>query len=506
MVVEGSLFLGGEETSGEGQAFFAREAATGKNIAPVVHEPSKEQIREACRRAAEATHDYAETPPERRSMFLSSIADMLESTGNDLVARCMLETGLPRTRLENELVRTTHQLRMFAEIAKSGRYQALDVEASRTPGASAPLLQKYVTVGPVAVFGASNFPLAFSVAGGDTASALAAGCPVVVKGHAGHPGASEIVARVICEASRSCGIPAGVFSLLTGPSDYIGAALVTDPCISAVAFTGSRRGGLALTRLAQGRPLPIPVFAEMGSINPVILLPAALEEDADGIARRYVSALTLGAGQFCTNPGILFAVASEAFDGFKRAASDAIAASAPQVMLTPEIAASYAAGVKRLALDPAVRVLAQGVPGNLFQCQASLGLVHVRDFISNPLFHHEVFGPASLMVVCDDLDQLLDGIRSLEGQLAASMFVAPGDEELARHLLGLLGRKAGRLIVNDFATGVEVNRVMVHGGPYPATTDSRTTSVGALAIERFLRPICVQGLHPSSDLLRSQRG
>jgi NADP-dependent aldehyde dehydrogenase len=499
MSVTGALFIGTREERGKGAAFFARDAASGVEIAPAFHEPSSAQIEEACRLAEGASSASAGSAPDRRADFLDAIASNLEALAVELLPRCVVESGLPFARLENELRRTTAQLRMFSVIARSGRYQQLDIEPSQ---AGTPLILKRVPLGPVAVFGASNFPLAFSAAGGDTASALAAGCPVIVKGHPAHPGTSEIVARAVSTAARDCGMPEGVFSLLSGASNQLGAALVTDPGIAAVAFTGSRRGGLALQQLAQQRETPIPVYAEMGSINPVVMLPGALKDDAKGLAQLFVSSLALGAGQFCTNPGVVFGVSGMDFDAFRTEAAAAIRSAAPQVMLTPDIARAYARAVETMTGNPSIEQIARGVAGTPQQCQANLLHTHVADFIADRRLHEEVFGASSLIVSCNSFEALFEGLLSLEGQLAASVFVGSGDNPAAQRLMPLLQRKAGRVILNDFATGVEVNRVMIHGGPYPATTDSRTTSVGGLAIERFMRPVCFQGLSPSSPLLQ----
>ncbi|TFH87816.1 aldehyde dehydrogenase (NADP(+)), partial [Billgrantia azerbaijanica] len=350
-------------------------------------------------------------------------------------------------------------------------------------------------LGPVAVFGASNFPLAFSVAGGDTAAALAAGCPVVVKGHSAHPGTSELVGRAVQAAVAQCGLPEGVFSLLFGSGHEIGQALVADPRIQAVGFTGSRRGGTALMATAQARPQPIPVYAEMSSINPVFLLPEALAARRQAIAEGFVASLTLGAGQFCTNPGLLIGLSGPSLDAFVKAAGEAVKASAAQTMLTPGIHAAYEDGVGALAAHPQVREVARGLAGDgPHECRAALFATRAADFLADEALQAEVFGASGLVVECADADEMQRVAEALEGQLTATLQLDDGDLPLARRLLPLLERKAGRVLANGWPTGVEVCHAMVHGGPYPATSDGRTTSVGSAAIQRFLRPVCYQAL------------
>jgi NADP-dependent aldehyde dehydrogenase len=351
---------------------------------------------------------------------------------------------------------------------------------------------RQIPLGPVAVFGASNFPLAFSTAGGDTASALAAGCPVVVKAHPAHPGAALLAGRAIMEAAAELQMPEGVFSLVQGPSNAIGAALVSDPRIKAVGFTGSRAGGLALVGLAAKRPEPIPVFAEMSSVNPVVLLPAALESGAEGLAKGYVGSLTLGAGQFCTNPGLVFAIAGPDLDRFTHAAAASLNAVAPQTMLHAGIARHFRDSLKAVEAIDGVNVAARGLPGAPAVGVAALLTATASQFIKSPAMAQEVFGPSSLIVACADAVALSACLRALEGQLTVTVHMTDADLAEAQRLLPLLERKAGRILVNGWPTGVEVCRAMVHGGPFPATSDSRFTSVGAKAIERFLRPVCYQ--------------
>jgi NADP-dependent aldehyde dehydrogenase len=370
----------------------------------------------------------------------------------------------------------------------------------RQPLPRADLRRRRIAVGPVAVFGASNFPLAFSVAGGDTASALAAGCPVVCKAHPSHPGTSALVGEAIRAAVVACELPEGVFSLLQGPSNALGAALVADPRIMAVGFTGSRAGGLALAAIAGRRKVPIPVYAEMSSVNPVILFPAALAERAEALGAAYVASLTMGAGQFCTNPGIVLGVAGPDLDRFCAAAAQAVAKAPAQVMLSPGIHSAYVAAVTAIAGHDTVAKLAEGEQaqgGN--RGQAAIFTVRGADFARTPDLAHEAFGAASIVVRCESLDEIQAIVEGMEGQLTATLQIAAGDHTAARGFLPLLERKAGRILANAWPTGVEVCHAMVHGGPFPATTDPRTTSVGAQAIDRFLRPVCYQDI--PDDLL-----
>ena len=348
------------------------------------------------------------------------------------------------------------------------------------------------------MFGASNFPLAFSVAGGDTASAWAAGCPVVVKGHPAHPGTSELVGRAIREAVSACGLPEGVFSLLQGPGNDLGAALVEDPRIKAVGFTGSRTGGVALVDIAARRPEPIPVFAEMSSINPVILFPAALAARGEALATGFIGSLTMGSGQFCTNPGVVLALAGAELDAFIDRAKAALEEAQPQVMLTSGIHAAYESGVDALAGHSAVELLARGVEGTGCTLgRAALFATDATSFLGDPALGHEIFGAASIIVRCQSIDEIATVIASMEGQLTATLQIDADDEADAATLIPLLERKAGRILANAWPTGVEVSTAMVHGGPYPATSDGRSTSVGTAAIERFLRPVCYQDLPES---------
>jgi 2,5-dioxopentanoate dehydrogenase len=496
-MMDGTFLIGATPTRTK-TLFHAIDPATGEQLEPAFSAADDSHVAAACALADVAFDAFRETTPAERAAFLDTIAARIEAIGDALIDRAAAESGLPRARLLGERGRTCGQLRLFATLLRAGRWAGVVVDHAqpeRQPLPRADLRQRRIAVGPVAVFGASNFPLAFSTAGGDTASALAAGCPVVVKGHPAHPGTSALVGAAIREAVAACGLPDGVFSLLQGPSNALGAALVRDPRIKAVGFTGSRVGGLALVALAQARPEPIPVYAEMSSVNPVILFPAALAARAEALGVAYVASLTMGSGQFCTNPGIVVALAGPDLDRFAAAAAAAVEGAAAQVMLTPGIHANYDRGVTRLAGESGVETLARGVESAGPHCgRGALFTTDAATFLANPALAEEVFGASSIIVRAADMAQLRDVLAAMEGQLTATLHLDPADHELARPLIPLLERKAGRILANGWPTGVEVAPAMVHGGPFPATSDPRTTSVGTAAIERFLRPVCYQDL------------
>lgn len=495
--MDGSFLIGARAVTTD-ETFTGFDPATNEALDPPFSVATVDHVAEACRLADEAFDTYRETTPEARAAFLEAIAANIEAIGDELIVRAMQESGLPRPRLEGERGRTAGQLRLFARVLRQGRWAGVTIDSAlpeRQPLPRADLRQRRIGVGPVAVFGASNFPLAFSVAGGDTASALAAGCPVVVKGHPAHPGTSALVGQAIRDAVAASGLPEGVFSLVQGPANELGAALVADPRIKAVGFTGSRGGGLALVNIANNRPEPIPVYAEMSSVNPVLLFPAALAARAEALGKAYVGSLTLGSGQFCTNPGIVLALAGPDLDRFAATAADALAEAQPQVMLTSGIHANYDRGVTEIAGHGAVETLARGAEGTgCNRGRAALFATTAANFIANPELAHEVFGAASIIVRADNLDEVAQVLTAMEGQLTATLHLDDADAELARPLIPLLERKAGRILANGWPTGVEVSYAMVHGGPFPATSDPRSTSVGTAAIERFLRPVCYQDI------------
>jgi 2,5-dioxopentanoate dehydrogenase len=501
--ITGQNLIGAASVQGDGEAWYAKNPATGEDIAPVYHGCASALLSRACDMAWVAYDDFRETSLSARAHFLERVAALILECGDALLGRAMLETGLPKARIEGERSRTVAQLRMFADVVREGGFVGARIDSAlpeRKPVPRSDLRLRHIALGPVAVFGASNFPLAFSVAGGDTASALAAGCPVIVKAHSAHPGTSEMVGRAVQQAVRDCGLPEGVFSLLFGGGTEVGAALVANPRICAVGFTGSRTGGTALMAIAAGRPMPIPVYAEMSSINPVYLFPEALDTRASQLAREFVASLTLGAGQFCTNPGLLIAVDGPGLRSFIGAARAELTGTVAATMLTGTIHGAYCSGIERLAKIDNVETLARGQTGSGYnQSPAALFAVEARTFMGEPALQHEVFGAASLLVRCRNFDEICEVAESLAGQLTATVQAGPSDWPAVRRLIPALERKSGRIVVNGFPTGVEVSDAMVHGGPYPSTSDGRSTSVGSLAIQRFLRPVCYQDM-PSALL------
>jgi 2,5-dioxopentanoate dehydrogenase len=497
MAISGELFIGSERL-GSAHTFKATNPATGAPLEPAFSVADSAALERACALAAGAFDAYRDTDSEARARFLEAIAEQILGLGDALLQRAHEESGLPIARLTGERARTVGQLRLFADELRKGGWLGLRIDPAlpeRKPLPRSDLRQRRIPLGPVAVFSASNFPLAFSVAGGDTAAALAAGCPVIVKGHPVHPGTSELVARAVVAAAEASRMPPGVFSLLNSDTIAMGAALVAHPAIKAVAFTGSRAGGLALAKIAAERHQPIPVYAEMSSVNPVLLLPAALAARAEALGREFVASLSLGVGQFCTNPGLVIAVAGPALDRFVASAAAALEQVAPGVMLTPGIHGAYERGVERLLRCEPARLLARGaVQQGANLGRAALFSVEAGDLPGRPELSEEVFGPSSILIRCRDEAQLLEVVESLEGQLTATLQVEAEDRALAARLLPVLERKAGRILANGWPTGVEVAHAMVHGGPFPATSDGRSTSVGTLAIERFLRPVCYQDL------------
>lgn len=506
MTLTGELFIATQRQRGAAQAFQAIDPQRDCALEPNFFEADASQIDAACQSAAEALIAYGQAGLDVRARFLRQIGENILALGDELIERAMQETALPRARIEGERGRTIGQLNLFADVVDQGAFQGALIEPAlpdRQPLPRPDLRQRLVPLGPVAIFGASNFPLAFSVAGGDTASALAAGCPVVVKAHPVHPGTSELVARAITQAVIQCELPVGVFSLLHGTSTLSGCALVQHPAICAVGFTGSRSGGLALLQLAQQRPRPVPLYAEMSSINPMLLLPGALQQRAEKLAQGFVDSLTLGCGQFCTNPGVVLACDGEDFDRFVQFACDALHQKPSTTMLTPAIAVACEQHASALAALEGVERLAVGQEKNgPNQGQPQLLMTHARDFINEPRMQNEVFGPVSLLVRCANQHELEAALQVLQGQLTLTLQLAPQDQPLAATLLPMLEQRAGRILANGFPTGVDVGYAMVHGGPFPATSDSRTTSVGATAIQRFLRPVCYQDL-PSALLPQS---
>jgi 2,5-dioxopentanoate dehydrogenase len=494
--VTGAMYIAGDAVFGDAETFHAANPADGARLEPMFRYAGSELAGRAARLAEAALEPFRAAPTEQRARLLELAADEITAVTDAATERAHLETGLPVGRLTGEVARTTGQLRLFAATLREGGWHGARIDhelPDRQPARRPDVRERRIPVGPVVVFAASNFPFAFSVAGGDTAAALAAGCPVVLKAHEAHPGTSEIVAAAVTRAVAASGLPAGVFSMVFGDGPTVGIELVRHPAIQAVAFTGSRAAGLALVAAAASRPVPIPVYAEMSAVNPVFLLPGRLSEAAAELGAAFTGSLTLGAGQFCTNPGIVAGIDGRDLDRFIAAAGDAVAASAPAPMLTSRIAASYRDGLTRLAAHPAAEVIARGAdsPGGTWG-SAMLVAVPADEFLASRELQDEVFGAASVIVRAASADQLLDVARAMEGQLTASVHATAPDEALASRLLPILERKAGRIVFNGWPTGVEVVPSMVHGGPFPATSDGRTTSVGTLAMDRFLRPVAYQ--------------
>jgi 2,5-dioxopentanoate dehydrogenase len=488
----GAHWIAGEKIHTE--ARFDSSPAHGPAHAFSVGTP--ELVARACAAAEEAFWSFGYSSREERARLLEAIADEIEARSEAITAIGAAETGLPEARLNGERGRTTGQLRLFAAHIRKGDY--LDrrhdpAQPDRKPAPRPELRMIQRPIGPVAVFGASNFPLAFSTGGGDTAAALAAGCPVVVKGHGAHPGTGEIVADAIAAAVAGCGMHAGTFSLIQGGNRHVGQALVTDPRIKAVGFTGSLAGGRALFDLCAARPEPIPFFGELGSVNPMFLLPAATAARGEEIAQGWAGSLTMGAGQFCTNPGIAVLIDGPEADTFVSATKAALEPIGTQTMLTDGIAEAYRQGRDRIAGTAGVRDVLTSVCDRrnatpyLFEATGDA-------WLADHTLGEEVFGPLGLVVRASDEAQMLEIASSLDGQLTCTLHLDRADTQLGKRLVPVLERKAGRILANGFPTGVEVADSMVHGGPYPASTNFGATSVGTLSIRRFLRPVCYQNL------------
>ncbi|MGJ8696603.1 MAG: aldehyde dehydrogenase (NADP(+)) [Verrucomicrobiaceae bacterium] len=504
MTISGHSFIGSSRSSDSSSTFHATNPATGETLEPAFHSASTDDLEKAVSLATAAFTPYSLTSPSERATFLRTIADNIEALADDIQPRMTAESALPEGRCRMETGRTCGQLRLFAGLLEDGSWVDARIETAlpdRAPVPKPDLRSMQRARGPVAVFCASNFPLAFSVAGGDTASALAAGCPVIVRAHAAHPGTAEIVASAIQAAVTSCKLPEGTFSMLFDAGTDLGAALVQHPDIQAVGFTGSRAGGRALMDLAAARPKPIPVFAEMSSVNPIFILPGAMAERGEAIAQNLVGSVTIGAGQFCTCPGLVFTTGNEAFNATLASGFADLPAA---TMLHQGIAKNYQQGLSNLASQDGVEALTQVDASGNQGGPAILKSDH-ESFVSNPALSAEVFGPSSLVIECPNAEDMLSAAAALEGQLTATVHGTDDDLANATDLLNLLAQKAGRVIINGFPTGVEVCHSMVHGGPYPATSDGASTSVGTAAITRFTRAVSFQAFPDSAlpDELKS---
>lgn len=491
----GTSIIGRSRGEITAETFRAFDPTTGEAVEPQFYSASMAELERAAALADAARIPFGNTPGRDRAVFLRKIADNIEALGDTLIQRASLETSLPNARFVGERGRTCMQLRMFADLLDEGSWVDARVDHAipdREPVPKPDVRSMLRPVGPVAVFCASNFPLAYSVAGGDTVSALAAGCPVIVNAHIAHPGTAELVGTAITAAAKECGMPEGVFSLLFSSGYAIGQALVKHPSIKAVGFTGSRRGGRALMDIAAARPEPIPVFTEMSSVNPTFILPSAIKERGDAIVAGLHASVTGGVGQFCTKPGLVFLPSGESGDGFVDKFDRMIEDTAPAPLLTGGISAAYGVASQKRKDEVTGFTFNSRADLNGFEVNPSAFEVSAVEYLNTPELNEEIFGPTTLLVRSNEHSELLEIARSLEGQLTASVHGTEADIIEYADLIAILETKVGRLIFNGFSTGVEVCPSMVHGGPYPATSDGRSTAVGGRAITRFARLVCYQ--------------
>ncbi|ENU2127342.1 aldehyde dehydrogenase (NADP(+)) [Acinetobacter baumannii] len=500
MTIIGHNFIGGSRSAQGTTLLKSIQATTGEALPYEFHHATEQEINQACEAASQAFKTYRHTTPEQRAVFLENIADELDALGTDFLEIVSQETALPLARLQGERAWTSGQMRLFAKVLRRGDFLGARIDTAlpeRQPLPRPDLRQIKIGVGPVAVFGASNFPLAFSTAGGDTASALAAGCSVVVKAHSGHMATADFVAQAIERGVEKSNMPKGVFNMIYG--NGVGEPLVKHPLIQAVGFTGSLRGGRALCDMAAARPQPIPVFAEMSSINPMLMLPEALKNRGDKIAQDLADSVVLGCGQFCTNPGLILGIKSAEFSQLISNLTEIMGAKPAQTMLNAGTLKSYTAGLEHLTEHQGIKHLAgQTQQGN--QAQPQLFKADVELLLAgDQLLQEEIFGPTTVIIEVEDKAQLIQALQSMNGQLTATLIADEADLTEFAEVVPVLEEKAGRLLINGYPTGVEVCDAMVHGGPYPATSDARGTSVGTLAIDRYLRPVCYQN-YPQSLL------
>ena len=506
MKPDGGSLIGFGSSGLGGETFKAFDPAKNALLEPTFTSATTEDVDRAAELAAAAAPALARLSGAARGKFLRAIAANLETKADDLVARAMQETALPEARLKGEVGRTAGQLRLYAEAAERGDWLDARIETAnpdRKPLPKPDHRSMLRPLGPVVVFGSSNFPFAYSVAGGDTASAFAVGCPVIVKAHPAHPGTSELVGRLILHAVRECGLPEGTFSLLFDAGFEVGQALVKHPLIKAAGFTGSVKGGRALTDLGAARPEPIPVYAEMGSVNPVFILPGALAERSATLVEGLYASAMVGVGQFCTNPGLIVLQRSPAAEQFVKDLAARLAATLEGTMLTPGIRKAFVANTTVRAQQPGVKVIAQGNAVSLCNAAPVWFETGAREFLGNHALSEEIFGPSSLVVWCKDRAEMLLVAAQVEGSLTATLLAGAAETKDQADLIEVLVTKAGRIVFNGYPTGVEVSHAIVHGGPYPSTSDGgRTTSVGTRALGRWARPVCYQGF--SDDLLPAE--
>lgn len=508
MTLTGENFIGFGKSAKGNQTFTAFSPAADNNLDGNFSIATPAEFERALALAASAFLVYREVPTEKRAQFLDRIAEEIMLLGDDLLNRCSAESGLPLARITGERGRTCGQLKMFAQLIRDGWYADARIDTAqpeRQPLPRSDIRRVLIPIGPVAVFGASNFPLAFSTAGGDTASALAAGCPVVVKAHSSHPGTNELISSAIITAAQKTGMPEGVFSSLYLSHDDV-IKLVQHPVIAAVGFTGSRSVGMRLFNAAVSRPHPIPVYAEMSAVNPVILLDGALNARKEKIAKDLAVSVNMGAGQFCTNPGLVLAIDNPATKNFLSAYAQEITAAVPGVMLNKNICKAYTEDIAALQGNNALTELGRSAQeANGYQARPTAYSIKAADFIKDKKFGEEIFGPYNLVVLCKDEAELMQVLSGLEGQLTATIHAEPSDESLVKTVTAIVTQKAGRVIYGGYPTGVEVCNAMQHGGPFPSTTDGRSTSVGTAAIYRFLRPVAYQDFpdHLLPDTLKN---
>jgi alpha-ketoglutaric semialdehyde dehydrogenase len=495
--ITGANLTGYTATAKGSKTFRAFSAAGNRYLDGDFHYATEEEFEHALHLAQKSFTAYQKTLFEERAVFLDAIAEEIMALGDVLIERCTAETALPAARITGERGRTCNQLKMFAQLLRDGWWVDARIDTAqpgRQPLPKADIRRILIPIGPVAVFGASNFPLAFSTAGGDTASALAAGCPVIVKAHSSHPGTNELVSSSIIKAAQRTGMPEGVFSsVYLSHTDVI--RLVQHPAIKSVGFTGSRDVGMRLFHAASSRPDPIPVYAEMSAVNPIVLLEGALQTNAEKIAKDLTNSITLGIGQFCTNPGLVLMIENDTSRKFLKVLAQEIDASIPATMLNRNICKAYEEGVKSRQDESEVELLGRASKESnkeRSEAQPVVHMVNAESFLANKKLSEEIFGPASLVVLCKSELELYVVLRSLEGQLTATVHASDADEGSLSPIVEIITQKAGRVIYGGYPTGVEVCHSMQHGGPFPSTTDSRSTSVGTAAIYRFVRPVAYQ--------------
>jgi alpha-ketoglutaric semialdehyde dehydrogenase len=497
MQLLGTSIIGSSRSAQAEKTFSGFNPKQSQPIAPAFYEATIEDLNRAAQLAAEAAPVLRNLPAAKIAEFLLAIREEILELGDALIERASQESGLDAARLNGERDRTTNQLKLFAELVREGSWVDARIEIAlpdRKPVPRPDLRRLLRAIGPVAVFGASNFPLAFSVAGGDTTAALAAGNPVIVKGHPAHPGTSELVASAVAAAVKKCGLPEGTLSLLQSTEPSFAIALVQHPVVAAVGFTGSERAGRALFDAAAKRPVPIPVYAEMGSVNPIFVLPNALSERAEATAEGLFKSVTAGAGQFCTCPGLVFVSEGPGMDTFLAKLEEQFEQGQPGTMLTPGIAKAFEEHFQKAATVAGVSTHRSTRAADPSQTQGQPGAIVVdsKTWSDNDPLQHEIFGPSTIIVRCPSVDEMLTAAHALKGNLTASIHSTPGELASFTELIDVLTQKAGRLVFNGYPTGVEVGHAMHHGGPYPATTDSKFTSVGTGSILRFARPVCFQ--------------